>query len=512
MSWKPEAEGIARRKRLALEHGGSEAVATQHERGRLTVRERIGGLIDDGSFREQGPAGRPRGDRRTGSADAVFTGELRARLREARWPSDRGLWRGLHPEGGLALCRRLRKSVFSEEMALRYRAPLVRFLEGGGGSVPRLAGALHAAGHRPRLRRPMRRRASCRSRACSARFRSCRPPWGATAGFPAARLVASHFSLMIRETSQVLIGGPKLVERALGQEMTKEELGGYRGASGERCGRQTWPGTRSHAFEMIRLFLSYLPSNISQPAPVRSCDDPTAREAEELLSIVPKERRKGYKMRRLLEFVVDDGSFFELTPGWGRTQITGLARLNGQPVGVMANDPHFYAGAMTADGAQKVRRFLDLCDTFHLPIVSFVDEPGFMIGPEAERSATIRYGMATLCAVMQCTVPFASVIVRKVFGVAGAAHFGPGGDGVANHRAAGRCEDRASIAVAAFGAEDARVLIDRPREGARPRTVTLGLDEQIGSVLGSLPLACYESSESEIPDAPLRRHVFVTWS
>ena len=158
------------------------------------------------------------------------------------------------------------------------------------------------------------------------------------------------------------------------------------------------------------------------------CDDPTGREEEELLSIVPRERRKGYKMRRLLDLCVDTGSFFELTPGWGRTQITGLARLNGQPVGVMANDPHFYAGAMTADGAQKVRRFLDLCDTFHLPVVSFVDEPGFMIGPDAERDATIRYGMAALCAVMQCSVPFASVIVRKVFGVAAAAHFGPGGE------------------------------------------------------------------------------------
>jgi acetyl-CoA carboxylase carboxyltransferase component len=232
---------------------------------------------------------------------------------------------------------------------------------------------------------------------------------------------------MVRETSQVLIGGPKLVERALGQTLTKEELGGYRvhQASGvvDNVARD-----EKHAFEMIRRFLSYLPTNTSEPAPVARCDDARTREEEELLSIVPRERRKSYKMRRLLELVLDADSFFELTPGWGRTQITGLARLNGQPVGVMANDPYFYAGAMTADGAQKVRRFVDLCDTFHLPVVSFVDEPGFMIGLDAERNATIRHGMATLCAVMQCSVPFASVIVRKVFGVAGAAHFGPGGE------------------------------------------------------------------------------------
>jgi acetyl-CoA carboxylase carboxyltransferase component len=232
---------------------------------------------------------------------------------------------------------------------------------------------------------------------------------------------------MIKDTSQVLIGGPKLVERALGHSMTKDELGGYRVHQGSGVVDNV-ARDEKHAFELIRRFLSYMPTNVSQAAPVAACADPRGRAEEELLSMVPRERRKGYKMRRLLELVLDEASFFEMTPGWGRTQITGLARMNGQPVGVMANDPHFYAGAMTADGAQKVRRFIDLCDTFHLPVISFVDEPGFMIGPDAERDATIRHGMAALCALMQSSVPFVSVIVRKVFGVAGAAHFGPGGE------------------------------------------------------------------------------------
>jgi len=177
----------------------------------------------------------------------------------------------------------------------------------------------------------------------------------------------------------------------------------------------------------LRRFLSYLPTNVWEGAPVVACDEPADRAAEELLELVPRERRKSYKMRRALELVLDRDSFFELAPSFGRSQITGLARLRGQPVGLLANDPNFYAGAMTAQGAQKLRRFVELCDTFHLPIVSFVDEPGFLIGPDAEREGTIRHGTAAIFAVMQSSVPWASVIVRKAFGVAAAAHFGPGG-------------------------------------------------------------------------------------
>jgi acetyl-CoA carboxylase carboxyltransferase component len=247
---------------------------------------------------------------------------------------------------------------------------------------------------------------------------------GPVAGFPAARLAASHFSVMVKETAQVMIGGPALVERALGKSLSKEELGGH------RVHRSTGVVDRvatdeQDAVALIRRFLSYMPTSVDEAAPVLSCDDERDRQEEELLSLIPRERRQAYRMRRLLELVVDEGSLFELTKGFGRSQITALARLNGQPVGILANDPHYYAGAMTADGARKVSRFADLCDTFHLPVVSFVDEPGFFIGPEAESSAAIRHGMAAICAVMQTTIPWMSVIVRKVFGVAGAAHFGP---------------------------------------------------------------------------------------
>jgi acetyl-CoA carboxylase carboxyltransferase component len=179
------------------------------------------------------------------------------------------------------------------------------------------------------------------------------------------------------------------------------------------------------ALAQARRFLSYLPSNVFELPPVAACDDPATRQDEALLSIVPRNRRRAYRMRRVIEKIVDLDSFFEKTALYGRDQITGLARLKGHPVGVIANDCHHAGGSMSAQGAQKIRRFVELCDAFHLPIVSFVDEPGFMIGPEAERAATIRYGMQAMFAVLQTRVPWMAVIVRKAFGVAAGIHLGP---------------------------------------------------------------------------------------
>jgi acetyl-CoA carboxylase carboxyltransferase component len=229
---------------------------------------------------------------------------------------------------------------------------------------------------------------------------------------------------MTRDTSQVLVAGPAVVERALGEKLSVEELGGAQ-VHGRNGVVDDVVADELEAFARIRAFLSYLPGNVWERAPRGAAQDDRERVEEELLSIVPRERRRVYDMRRLLSLVLDRGSFFELGGGYGRTQIVGLARLDGWPVGVWANDPRFYAGAMTADGSRKVRRFVDLCDTFHLPVVCFVDEPGFMLGREAERAATIRFGTEALFAVVQSSVPWASVVVRKSYGVAAAAHFGP---------------------------------------------------------------------------------------
>jgi acetyl-CoA carboxylase carboxyltransferase component len=176
------------------------------------------------------------------------------------------------------------------------------------------------------------------------------------------------------------------------------------------------------ALDQIRRFLSHLPTSVWEGPPISASDDPADRREESLLSIVPRDRRKPYRVREILDAVFDRGSVFELGARYGRSLVTGLARLGGRPVGVMASDPVHYAGGLTGDASDKLVRFADLCDQFHLPIVNFVDQPGFVVGVEAERANTIRRGARAIAAVHQATVPWASILVRKVFGVAGATH------------------------------------------------------------------------------------------
>ncbi|MDR3498997.1 MAG: carboxyl transferase domain-containing protein [Parvibaculum sp.] len=422
MSWDKEADEIRRRRDLAKRQGGEEAVRRQHEKGRLTIRERIAHFADKGSFREIGEgAGVPQFDEAGNligfePANYVLGFALVNGRRVAIGGEDFTL------KGGSPNPAGLRKSVYAEELALSYKVPLVRLHEGGGGSV---AGASGKKAARP-LGDPV---------FSTPRFLSvtqvlgevpvATAAMGPVAGLPAARLVASHFSVMV-ESAQVLIAGPKVVERALGETLTKEELGGpdVHAKSGVV---DNVVASEDDALAEIAQFLSYLPDNVWSLPPRIEASDSRERMDEALLSIVPRDRRKPFAMRKIIRSVMDEGSFFEMTKRYGPSLITGLARLNGTSVGVIANDCMIYAGAMTAEAAQKLRRFSDFCNTFHLPVISFVDEPGFMIGSASEKAATIRHGTAAIAAVMQSRVPWASVIVHKVFGVAGAAHFGPGG-------------------------------------------------------------------------------------
>ena len=426
MSWKEEVDEIARRRALAKEHGGEEAVAKHHQRGRMTVRERIDAISDAGTFREEGPiAGHAQTT--TPGEPATFTpGNYVLGLAEIDGRPVAVGGEDFTQRGGSPTAAGLRKSVYAEELALRYRVPLIRFLEGGGGSVTGTGGKGN------RAPRPMGEPVFATSRFNSiAEVLQTVPvvsaAMGAVAGLPAARLAASHLAIMTKDTSQVLVAGPAVVERALGEKRTKEELGGA--AVHAKSGVvDVIAQDESEVMDIMRRFLAYLPRSVSElPPRLNSGDDPN-RQEEKLISIVPRERRRVYKMRRIIEAVVDNDSFFEMGAGYGRPQITGLARLDGWPVGVWANDPMFYGGSMTAEGAQKARRFIEFCDTFHLPIVALVDEPGFMIGSEAEAAGTIRYGVEAICATVRSRVPWVSVIVRKTYGVAAAAHFGPRGE------------------------------------------------------------------------------------
>ena len=185
--------------------------------------------------------------------------------------------------------------------------------------------------------------------------------------------------------------------------------------------------TEEEAFEMIRRFLSYLPDNVwEMPPRTEPTDDPN-RKDEELLDIIPKSKRRRYDAHELLGRIVDHDSIFEISPDYGQSRITALARVNGYPIGIMVNNPKHLGGAMDVTAGDKVIRFLQLCDTFHLPMVFLCDEPGFMVGVESEKRGIERAGARIVCATCETSMPWITFITRQSFGVAGSLQYRPGG-------------------------------------------------------------------------------------
>lgn len=395
--------------------GGPEKVERHKRAGKLTVRERIDRLLDAGTFHEIGAV--------SGFAEYTAAGELekfsptnflfgrgKVEGRTVVVEADDFTVRGGSADAGLWL-----KQYAAEQMANELRLPIVRLVDGsgGGGSVKTLDSPTGRT-YVPRLpgwEWVVRNLATVPTVGLAL---------GSVAGLGAARVVTSHYSVMVKGLSQLFVAGPPVVART-GEDVGKEELGGseIHTRNGSVDDEAT---SEEDAFERARRFLSYLPSSVYDVPPRGPCDDAVARRDDWLISAIPKDERKVYKVRPILDAVLDRDSFFEIGRSWGRSIVTGFARLDGWPVAVLASDPYFYGGGWTADASQKVTRFVDLAETFHLPCVHFVDNPGFVIGTRAERASTIRHGARALAAVYQATVPWCSILVRRCYGVAGAAH------------------------------------------------------------------------------------------
>ncbi len=250
---------------------------------------------------------------------------------------------------------------------------------------------------------------------------------GPTAGLGAARTVASHYSIMVRGLSQIFAAGPAVVgamgsnyEQPSDHNEAKEALGGAdihtrNGVVDDEV------ASEAEAFARARHFLAFMPEHVGQLARRSNCTDPVHRKEEALLSLVPRDPKQVYSMRRCLDMVFDSGTVFEIGRMWGRAAITALARLDGWPVAVVASDPSYLGGSWEAKTSEKVERFVKLADQFRLPIVHLVDNPGFMIGTEAETAGTIRYGVQAMNAIYKATVPLASIVLRRAYGIAGSA-------------------------------------------------------------------------------------------
>jgi acetyl-CoA carboxylase carboxyltransferase component len=412
-SWAPEVEELALRRREANALGGAEAVARHHERGRLTIRERIGKLVDAGSFQEVGTLagqGKYDGAKLTGVTPAPYVmglacidGRTVAVGGEDFTIRGGSSWSGDRKKGG--------QGGFVEDLAASYRIPLVNLIDGSGGSVTSISKRGHSVF--PGVH------GFERSVELLGKVPVVCAVLGTAAGGPAGRAILSHWSVMVDGTSQVFAAGPPVVERSLGQKITKEELGGPPLAVDLAGTIDNRVPSEEACFAEIKRFLSYMPSNVWELPPEVGSRDPIDRRDEELLNIVPKDRRRPYNMRKLLGHIVDCNSFFEIQPTFGKALITGLARMNGKVVGIIANNPMIYGGAMDVKAARKQIHFVELCDCFHIPIIFLVDVPGFMVGKDAEAAATLREGMRAVYVGLQATVPMYTVVIRKCYGMAG---------------------------------------------------------------------------------------------
>src|SRR5580658_5900047 len=417
MTWQPELDELHERERFAKELGGADKIVRQHQGGRLTVRERIDGLVDAGSFHEVGAiAGRARYDAAGNLTELVPSNCVMGRAAIDGRPVV-VVGDDFTVRGGSADATIREKPLMAEQMAHDLRLPIIRIIEGsgGGGSVKTIetTGRANLPG----------------------RVGSNLPYYytttnlglvpvvalglGSVAGLGAARMAASHYSVMTKETSALFVAGPPVVNALGQQKLDRFELGGWEIQT--RCGAVDHAvDNEEEAFVCTRRFLSYLPSSVHEVLPKGPQTDDPERRDEFLFDVIPRNTRQVYKMRPIVEAVVDKGSFFEMGRLFGRGMITGLARIDGVPVAVMASDPFFYGGAWTADVCDKIIRFVDLAETFHLPVLYLCDCPGFHIGLEAEKAATIRKGVRAMAAVNQTSVPWCTFLVRNVFGVAGA--------------------------------------------------------------------------------------------
>ncbi|KAK8036932.1 hypothetical protein PG991_001246 [Apiospora marii] len=404
----------------------------QKEAGKLWVWERVDALLDKGSLREVGSVtGEVKWDKRkplvaadggsgqqreeetiegfTPSNSVQGFGALNGR--KILFTADDYSLRAGHADGAL-----WEKTEYIEKLALSLRIPIVKLVDGssGGGSVTSIRkNGLSYVPPLPAFQHVVQQ--------LNLGIPNLGAALGPSIGLGAARVTVCHFSVMAANVGSLFNAGPKVVEGATFEEgLTLSELGG----PDMHCRNGTIDNlaTDEHdAFQQIRTVLSYLPnSGFSAPPVIQTVDDPPNRREPALRTIIPRRKERMYDPRRLIHLVVDRASFFEIGALWGTTALVGLARLAGRPVGIISNNcESATGGALDAAGSQKLTRHLKLCDVMNLPVLQFVDIPGYGVGTVAERAATMRHGVNLALAYYSTTMPVFSVITRRVYGVAG---------------------------------------------------------------------------------------------
>jgi acetyl-CoA carboxylase carboxyltransferase component len=403
---RPLVEELHERRAAARLGGGQEKIDRQHAAEKLTARERIALLVDEGSFTELGlHAGIHYSVRalegRDAPADGVITGygKVDGRL-VAVCAYDFTVMAGSMGMTGEIKVTRLR------ELALTKRMPFVWLLDSAGARIQEAVGSLFAgSGH-------LFREEVVMSGVIPQVAALMGPCAAGTAYIPGL----ADFVPMVKGRGSMALAGPHLVRAAIGEDVTQEELGGSRVHCRKSGVGDLEVGSDEECIERIRQYLSYMPSNCEQPAPIVATDDPIDRADEGLLDVLPESNRKPYDMYEVIRRITDDGVYFDMKPQFAKTIITAFARFGGRPAGIVANQPKHLGGILDNDSADKAARFVNLCNAYGIPLVFLMDVPGFMVGTKVEEAGIIRHGAKMLYAVSNATVPKITVITRKAYG------------------------------------------------------------------------------------------------
>lgn len=439
-----------------LEHiqkmGGEKQIERQHSRGKLTARERLNLLFDESSFVEIGALRKHNchyfgQETKDLPADGVITGygTVNGRLVFA-------FAQDFTVSGGSLGEAHASKIVEVQKMAIKVGAPIVGMNDSGGARIQEGVSALAGFGDM-----------FMQNTLASGVIPQICAIMGPCAGGAVYSPALMDFVYMVKDTGQMFLTGPKVVESVTGEQITAEELGGAMAHNSISGVSQFAAENDEDCIAQIRYLLSFLPSNNMEDSPIMDTDDEPTRIDPALDSIIPDEANTSYNMYQIIESLVDKGEYYEVLKHWAKNAIIAFARMDGQTVGIVANQPQIMAGCLDYNASDKIARFVRFCDCFNIPLVTLVDVPGFLPGSQQEHAGVIRHGAKILYAYCEATVPKITVITRKAYG---GAYIGM----CCRQLGADQVFAWPSSEIAVMGAEGAAIIIFRkntPEEQAK---------------------------------------------
>ncbi len=387
------------------EGGGEERIEKQHQKGKMTARERIDYLVDEGSFREMNPFTRHRCtdfgmEEKRPAGDGVVTGAAKIDGRQVYLMAQ-----DFTVMGGSLGEMHAEKIVAAMDKAYENRVPFIQINDSGGARIQEGIRSLNGYG-----------KIFKRNTLASGVIPQITCIMGPCAGGAVYSPAITDFIFMVDETSNMFLTGPKVIKEVTGEEVSVEELGGAETHAQVTGTADQYFDDDRECLDEVKRLLRFLPDSFKEPPPFEKVEDPVDRQTEKIKEVLPTEPKKAFDMRDVIKPALDGKKFMEFKEKFASNAVVGFGRLGGYPVGIIGNQPKTLAGCLDIDSADKIARFIRLCDTFNLPIINFVDVPGFLPGVDQEHGGVIRHGAKMLYAYSEATVPKISLIVRKSYG------------------------------------------------------------------------------------------------